>query len=176
MATPSDQPNPRGHRRERARAREEAAWALREQGYSTRAIARRLDLSQTRVVTLLRAVEDRIAANAEAIARRVKARQSCQIEHMLSELMAAWEQSKAPPRTTRTKTSGDGRTEETVEVRATAGDVKFLAEARALLAAERALWGLGAEAEDARVLDVDTLRASLLEIKRRRATESGAAL
>lgn len=126
--------------------REEEAWALRAPGDSTRAIARRLEVSQTRVVTLLRAVEDRIAADAEAIARRVKARQSCQIEHLLSEVMGAWEQCKNSPRTVRTEAGGDGRTAESVEVRAPASDVPFLAEARALFAAERALWGLGAEA------------------------------
>ena len=176
MTTPPDRPNPHYNRRQRARMHEKQAWALRQKGYSTRVIARRLDLSQTQVTRLLRAVEDRIAHQAEAIALRVKVRQSCQIEHLLSELMTAWERSKKRPHTTRTKRDGQGQAKETVEVRIPTGDVRFLAEARALLAAERTLWSRDAGAQNAPVIDMDRLRARLIELKelkRRAATPAG---
>jgi ribosomal protein L29 len=167
---------PAGNRRERSKVLEREAWRLRAECLSTRAIAARLGVSQPHIIRLLRKTEARVLAESEAIARAVKARQAEQIEHLLSEAIAAWELSKAPPRLVRTKTGGAGRTEETVEVRATAGDVRFLGEARALLDAERKLWGIGAEDDtEARVIDVDSLRASIIEVRRRRESGGGAA-
>ena len=167
---------PAGNRRERSKQLELEAWRLRAECLSTRAIAARIGVSQPHVIRLLRKTEARVLAESEAIARAVKARQAGQIEHLLSEAIAAWEHSKQPPRTARTKTGGAGGTEETVEVRSTPGDVRFLGEARALLDAERKLWGIGSEGEDeARVIDVEGLRASIIEVRRRRELGGGAA-
>jgi hypothetical protein len=167
---------PAGNRRERSKLLELEAWRLRAECLSTRAIAARLGVSQTHIIRLLRKTEARVLAESEAIARAVKARQAEQIEHLLSEAIAAWEHSKEPPRTTRTKTGGDGRSEATVELRSTAGDARFLGEARALLDAERKLWGVGVEDEtETRVIDVNSLRASLIEVRRRREPGGGAA-
>lgn len=182
---PSDRTNPQWTRRERAANLRRRAWALRARGHSTRVIAARLGISQTWALRLLRRVEDRLAAEAEAVARRVRARQACQIEHLLYEVMEAWEYSKRhpgrlAPKAAATKPDGATPPVDTPEAteaadaaRSAPGDVRYIAEARALLEAERKLWGLGAAPEDARVIDVEGLRASLIEVRRRRESGGG---
>jgi hypothetical protein len=187
---PSDRTNPQWNRRERAANLRRRAWALRARGNSTRVIAARLGISQTWALRLLRQVEDRIAAETEAVARRVRARQACQIEHLLSEVMEAWEYSKrhpgrtAPKATAATKPGGDTPAVDTPEAadpaakaaaaaRVAAGDVRFIAEARALLDAERKLWGLDTAPDDARGLDVESLFAGAFEILRHRRADRG---
>jgi hypothetical protein len=134
-------------------------------------IAGRLGISQTWALKLLRQVEDRIAAETEAVARRVRARQAEQIEHLLSEVMEAWEYSKRHPARAALKAADPAAAAGAARV--AAGDVRFLAEARALLEAERKLWGLDTAPEDARIIDVESLRASLIEVRRRRESGGG---
>lgn len=90
---------PRG-RTGKARAREERAWELSTKGFSTRQIAKKLDLeglgpiSHVSVSKALRRVEADIAPGIEARAVYMRAFQLQALENIFRESMQAWYKSK----------------------------------------------------------------------------------
>ena len=159
--------------RERTKVLEQRSWALRIKGLTTRQIAAELEIDQSYVVRLLRKTEARVLAEAEEICLGIKVLQSERLDALYSEATAGWEASKKFPRTVKKRTLPDGSTEQTVEVRSSPGDPRFLERAQALLESTRKLWGLGAEAEGGGEFDVETLRAALAAIREQRATGGG---
>jgi DNA-binding CsgD family transcriptional regulator len=108
------------------RARETEAWKLRAQGWTQQRIGDKLGIDQTTVSKLLARVADRRLKELRDKVDRQRGEQTDQLSHLLDEAMQAWELSQLDAH------SGP------------AGDPKFLAEARALLADLRKLWGLDA--------------------------------
>jgi transcriptional regulator with XRE-family HTH domain len=144
--------------REEVRQREETAWSLRQRGWSQQRIAAELGVSQPAVHKILRRVERRVLARLSHSVASVKARQAGQLEFLLDEAVQAWERSKG--KTTRETRRESHRIRETVrETRDSCGDIRFLAEARALLEAERDLWGIGDPRAERERREADEARA-----------------
>lgn len=157
--TPDDQPeNPVGARKAKTIQFETQCFALRVRGFSQEAIAKRLGKSRTAVRKALDRIEKRTLARLEARVARTKARQAGQLEYLLMQAMEGWEKSKLPARKVKRKTvevtidvGTDGQTvrqkqpgvEVTRETTYRDGDPRWLAEARGVLQAERALWQIG---------------------------------
>ena len=133
----------------RIEARELRAIELAVQGWSQRRIAAELGVSQPAVSKILRRVEDRVLEELVVEGERQKARQTLRLDHVYTESMRAWEQSKADTtrRRQRQTQAGTDRAGTTVAELITAtqcGDPRFLEQGRRALADQRALWGLDA--------------------------------
>lgn len=162
-------------RREVTRRREELAWDLRLRGYKLAEIADRVAadglgaMTPQAVHAALARTERRVLAGLTDRATNEKVRQLAALNVLYDEAMQAWERSKEPARSARSKvTQGpaapadppagdaaegavarqrpadDRRTEMAQEVRERDGNPAFLAEARAALADLRRLLGLDA--------------------------------
>ena len=122
--------------------------ARTEQGWSQRQIAAELEISQPAVSKILHRVEDRVSQDVPAAVERQKVRQTLRLEHLYTESVRAWEQSKADTtRRRQRKTTGPDQAGTTVAELVTDhqhGDPRFLEQSRRVLADLRALWGLDA--------------------------------
>lgn len=132
---------PRKVTNEQAREHERRAWELRTRGWSQTRIGAELSLDQSTISKALQRVSARVLAELRPQVEAMKAEQTAQLEHLLDEAVQAWERSRRPKVTT-----ADGDDVKTVTLE-TAGEPRFLAEARALLTSIRDLWGLDAPAK-----------------------------
>ena len=132
----------------RIQSRELRVIARTEQGWSQRQIAAELEISQPAVSKILHRVEDRVSQDVPAAVERQKVRQTLRLEHLYTESVRAWEQSKADTtRRRQRKTTGPDQAGTTVAELVTEhqhGDPRFLEQSRRVLADLRALWGLDA--------------------------------
>ena len=139
-----------GHEpRSRIRTRELRAIELSVQGWHQMHVAAELGISQAAVSKILRRAEDRTLREQAAAVERQKARQSLRLEHLYTEAIRAWEQSKADAtrrrqRKTDTGAGGAGATVAEIIVENQHGDPRYLEEGRKVLADLRKLWGLDA--------------------------------
>ena len=139
---PGDAPTPVRAMREVAREREKQAWELRIRNWSIPAIGRELGVTAEGARKILKRIEARTLRELTASVGLIKARQTCQLEHLITEAYTAWEKSKKPGKKKRITTSAHGSAT-TKETAARDGDPRFLAEIRALLAAQRDIWRIG---------------------------------
>jgi hypothetical protein len=118
---------------EQAREHERRAWELRQEGWTQTRIAAALDLDRASVHHILHRVSLRVLAELSQDAKARKAEQDAQLSYLLDEALLAWRRScgvTSDPQT-------GAPTPPTQP-----GDPRFLAEARAVLADVRKLWGL----------------------------------
>lgn len=150
-----------------SRQREVTAWDLVTRGVSQAAIAKALGVTPSAVSQILDRVETRVLKDLEKKVQRQKARQHSRLEHIYSEAMAAWDESKKPKKKSRSEklvaggltaqqlaTAPDGRPliggpttlrEKTTNEAATGeGNFLFLQTALGALSDQRKLWGLDA--------------------------------
>lgn len=132
--------------KEVARQREDAAWELRQKGWTQQKIADELGITQTGVYRALRRAEARVLKRMGDRIAGIKATQHAQLEHVIMEAMSAWERSKADVKTIKVTKDGDGgKIEKTL--RTTPGNPQFLSEARGAMADVRKLWNIGMDDE-----------------------------
>lgn len=139
---PDDPPVPVRAMKEVARAREERAWELRCRNWSQSAIAAELGVSRQAVAKALQRVERRALARLTATVGLLKARQTLQIDHLISEAYEAWIKSKRNGKKRRVKTTKDG-IERSLETTGRDGDPRWIGEIRSLLSAQRDIWRIG---------------------------------
>jgi predicted transcriptional regulator len=142
---PDPPPVPVRAMKEVARAREERAFELRCRNWSQSAIAAELGISRQAVAKALQRVERRALAKLTATVGLIKARQTLQLDHLISEAYEAWEKSKKPAKKRRIKRSGKpGEGPETTkETTWRDGDPRWIGEIRSLLSAQRDIWRIG---------------------------------
>jgi hypothetical protein len=128
--------------RECARAREERAFELRCKHWSQSAIAADLGISRQAVAAALRRVERRALARLTATVGLLKARQTLQLDHLISEAYQAWEKSKKPAKKRKIRVTQTGQ-ETTRETTGRDGDPRWIGEIRSLLSAQRDIWRIG---------------------------------
>jgi predicted transcriptional regulator len=139
-----------GHEpRARIRTRELRTMELTVLGWSQHQIAADLGVSQAAVSKILNRVERRVLRELTATVERQKARHTLRLEHIFTEAMRAWDQSKADTTRRRQRKSeggagGPGATVAEIVVENQHGDARYLEEARKALADHRKLWGLDA--------------------------------
>lgn len=126
---------------EQTRENERRAWELRTRGWTQDRIARELKLTQAGVSLILKRVVKRVLKDLgdDIVARKVE--QEARLEHVVDEMMQAWERSKP------VEVGAEG---ETVIVPANAqnrnpeGDPRFIEQYRNALADIRKIWGVDA--------------------------------
>lgn len=128
--------------------RELRAWELRQRGYSERAIAAEMKVSQSTVHRLLARIESRLLKRLERRAKCRKVEIDAILDHMLSEALHAWERSKAPRQRVRKRTFT--RRGKPVEITSSEweerfGDVRFLDVAMKIIIVQATLWGVYGE-------------------------------
>jgi transcriptional regulator with XRE-family HTH domain len=128
--------------KEVARAREERAFELRCRNWSQSAIAAELGITRQAVAKALHRVERRSLARLSATVGLLKARQTLQIDHLISEAYEAWIKSKRNGKKRRVKTTKDG-IERSLETTGRDGDPRWIGEIRSLLSAQRDIWRIG---------------------------------
>jgi predicted transcriptional regulator len=139
-----------GHEpRARIRTRELRAIELSTIGRSQHEIAAELGVSQAAVSKMLKRVEIRVLREIAETVERQKARHTLRLEHLFSEAMHAWGESKADTtrrrqRKTQGGQAGAGATVAEVVVENQHGDPRYLEQARKALADHRKVWGLDA--------------------------------
>lgn len=139
-----------GHEpRARIRTRELRTMELTVLGWSQHQIAADLGVSQAAVSKILNRVERRVLRELTATVERQKVRHTLRLEHIFTEAMRAWDQSKADTTRRRQRKSeggpgGPGATIAEIVVENQHGDARYLEEARKALADHRKLWGLDA--------------------------------
>jgi predicted transcriptional regulator len=134
-----------------ARARETAAWEMRQQGYRQTTIAEKLGVGIPAVSQMLTRLEARVLAELTAEGAAVKARVTMQLWTQYEDLRKLFEASKAPQRKQRMRRRGgllqQGRAEgaeaEILEssVEERIGDVAIFREMRATLETILKVWG-----------------------------------
>lgn len=138
-----------GHEpRTRIRTREIRALELATLGWSQHQIAADLGVSQAAISKLLKRVELRLLREMADQVERQKVRQTLRLEHIFTESMQAWEESKRDTtrrRQRKTESAGaSGGTLAEIVSENQHGDPRYLEEARKALADHRKVWGLDA--------------------------------
>jgi predicted transcriptional regulator len=139
-----------GHEpRTRIRMHELRALELATIGWSQHQIAADLGISQAAVSKILKRVELRLLREMADTVERQRVRQTLRLEHLFTESMRAWEQSKVDNTRRRQRKSegragGAGSTIAEIVVENQHGDARYLDEARKALADHRKIWGLDA--------------------------------
>ena len=148
----------------RLRAREQRAVSLAVQGWTQSDIARDLRVSQAAVSKILARADARALPELVERVERQKVRQTQRLEHLFTELMRAWEHSKADATRRRQRksesargTKGGATTMSEVVIEAQYGDPRYIEETRKVLADLRKLWGVDAPQR----LDVRASRSPL---------------
>ncbi len=181
-----------------ARDREVRAWAMRCAGASQDAIATTLGITQQAVSLILRRVSSRLLKALEKDVEERKALHTARLEHIFSEAIGAWDESKKPRKKSSSKktrvgltpqqlvslddgkpftgTAVDVREETRNEATTTDGNVAMLLAALQALADQAKLWGLNA----AKKIDLLDKRRPLEKLTdeelQRRARENAALL
>ena len=137
------------------------AWYLRQEGYTEARIAAQLGASQKTITDDLQIVISRLTRKMDAMAERIKLEQTYQLQHVLSEALAAWEESKKPTKRNTTKQYQQPvnpmyatTTQAAVQMQLTSaihtistnertGNVEYLNMALQAMEQLRKLWGIG---------------------------------
>lgn len=138
-----------GHEpRGRVRLREAQVFEYVLEGRTQHQIADALSISQPAVSKIVRRVEERLLADIAYKADRQRARQTFRLEHVYSQAMGAWQNSKQEGvRRRQRKTEHDDGAGSTVAELVSEnrhGDPRYLDEARKALADLRKVWGIDA--------------------------------
>src|SRR5262245_36598631 len=132
-----------GESREAVVAREERALGLRARGWTHASIAAEVGLTRSGVTMLLARPHRRALRRVDERVLLLKQDQTEQLEHKHQELMDAWQRSKGASKSLTRRAGGRGGGPEvtTTSVEGQGGDVKYIAESRAVLADIRKIWG-----------------------------------
>jgi len=130
------------------RQRERLVLAGIERGHTQAELAKTLGVSQPAISKIVRRIEERLAEEVAASARRLRTRQTLRLEYLFRESMTAWDASKAETLQRRQRktegAAGPGQTVAELVSENRYGDPRFLETARRLLEDLRAVWGLNA--------------------------------
>jgi transcriptional regulator with XRE-family HTH domain len=141
------------------RDREQRAWQLSAQGKGQTEIAAALGVSQSAVSQILKRVSLRVQGEMTGAIAQTKAQQCARLDHVYSQAMTAWDESRKPRSLSRrrrrtTAATGQPLEEETInQAESSAGDPQFLLAALAALAGKRKLLGLDAPKKIDRTLN-----------------------
>ena len=131
----------------RIRTRDARAMELATLGWSQQRIAADLGVSQAAVSKILKRVDERLLQDLRSTLERQKVRHTVRLEHLFTESIRAWDNSKADTtrrRQRKTDGTGTGQTVAELVVENRHGDPRYLNEARKAMADLRKLWGLDA--------------------------------
>jgi hypothetical protein len=145
-----DAEKPKGYKAPPNRAtvieREKIAWRMRTHGSTLQEIGDHLGVTAMGAWKICARVEEREARRLARSVHRVKARQSGQLQVVISEGFSSWKASKEPRRRAIRREGQDRETVDTTEATDQHGDVRYLHLVLAAHAAERDLCGLSIEA------------------------------
>jgi DNA-binding CsgD family transcriptional regulator len=133
--------------RRRIQARELQVLELFLAGRTQHQIAATVGISQPAVSKILQRLEERVLKDAGNRLEHQRARQTLRLEYIVTASMRAWHASQTDrlqKRQRKTDTDGVGATVAELVSENRHGDPRYLAEARAALKDQRALWGLEA--------------------------------
>ncbi len=145
------------------------AWELKAKGWTQEAIAKALapefggvEVSQATVSRALKRTRVQVQNHLLDTAEQEALLQLAQLEHVLTESLAAWERSKGAAKTVTRRSGGRGTaTEELVRIEGQAGDTTYLRAAMAAMEARRKILGI-----DAPSLTVDVSKMTDDELRR----------